>query len=386
VTPAPPAPAPSDVEPAERGSVVEVNATGEAVRIGAATVVINGNASLVWAAGANVTVNATVEKEVAAAGAVVAIDSTIGKSLWAAGSQVDIKGSVAEDVWTGASQLTIDATVGGNLRGGAASVSVGSGTVINGETYLGGEDVIFDGQTIGEAWLGGDYVVFNGRADAGLNVNAARLSLGPQARITGDLNVSDETILEQDPGATVTGATIRTADDRWWNRMVDPRPGRIGFSVFIAGLTIIVGLFLLLIGRGSVEEMANAFRRRPITGFIAGILVLVFIPILILLFAVTIVGIPLAIAIVFLLPLFFVLSYAVAAIGLADFFLNRSGGKRGVLITLLFLIIGAIALGLISLIPVAGGWIVFILLILGVGTFVRVLLRRLRRPEPVPAM
>jgi hypothetical protein len=57
-----------------------------------------------------------------------------------------------------------------------------------------------------------------------------------------------------------------------------------------------------------------------------------------------------------------------------------------VLITLLFLIIGAIALGLVSLIPVAGGWIVFILLILGIGTFVRVLLRRLRRPEPVPAM
>ena len=46
---------------------------------------------------------------------------------------------------------------------------------------------------------------------------------------------------------------------------------------------------------------------------------------------------------------------------------------------------GALALGLIAMIPVAGGPILGILMVLGFGTVVRVLLRRLRRAEPVPA-
>lgn len=379
-TPTPPA-TPEAATP-EAGSVVEHAATGEAVRLGGSTVVITGNASSIWTGATNLTIDATVDNEVLAGAAVVDIDAEIGTNLRVGGSQVDLSGRVGRDVWAGAAELTIDLVIGGDLWAGAARITVAPTTTIEGSTYLGGANVQFDGEARGPIALGGETVVFNGRADAGLKVDADNLILGPNAVITGDLVLSDDTPRPAESGATITGQTT-VEQPEWWQRILF---GPFGFAAFTAGLTIVVGLFFLLIGRGTVEEMANAFRRRPVTGFLAGILALILIPIVTVLVAVTVVGIPLALAIVLLLPLFFVLSYAVTAIGLADFILNRSGGRRGVLVTLLFLIIGAIALGLIALIPLAGGPIVGILLVLGVGTFVRVLLRRLRRPEPVPAL
>ncbi len=374
-TPAAPEPTPA------RGGVVAYQAEGEAVRLGASTLIITGEAELIWAGAANITIDANVANEVAVGGAQVDITGSIGTNLWVGGAEVNLSGDVGKDVGAGANKLNIDLTIGGDLMAGGASVIVSPNTVVNGTTRLGGEYIEFNGEAKDTIVLRGTTVVFNGRADRGLTVEADSLTLGPNAVITGDLTLRPDTETTQETGATITGST-RVDVPEWWEQVVY---GRFAFVLFGVIATLIVGVLFLLIARGSVEEMASTFRRRPISGFFLGILAIILLPIIIFVLMVTVVGIPLAIAVIFLIPVVFVLAYTISAIGLADFALHRGGGRRGILLTLFFLIVGALALGLIAMIPVAGGPILGILMVLGFGTVVRVLLRRLRRAEPVPA-
>jgi apolipoprotein N-acyltransferase len=99
---------------------------------------------------------------------------------------------------------------------------------------------------------------------------------------------------------------------------------------------------------------------------------------------VTVVGIPAGLALLFVVPILIFVSYAVAATGLADLIFNRPRAPRLAGRTFGFLIVGAIILGLVSLIPVAGGMLVFLLLILGAGAFLRSARRRAKRSRRAP--
>lgn len=162
--------------------------------------------------------------------------------------------------------------------------------------------------------------------------------------------------------------------------------GRIGLAVFSAVAIVVAGLGLLIFAGGAYNEAGRDFRNRALTSGLIGVLFLILFPIVAAIFAATVVGIPLALAVLMLVPLIFVLGYATAALGLANVLLNWTGTLVPWGWSLMFLIVGAILIALVSLIPYAGWIIILIALVIGIGAFLRTVGRRVRRwLPPAPA-
>jgi hypothetical protein len=360
------------------GSSVTVTAKGEEISAFGAIVAVAGEAKSINAAGANVSVTAKTTDGVWAAGADLAVDGAIGGEFHAIGGKVTLRGSAAKDVWAGGANVDLDMAIGGDLKTGGGKVAVGPATDIAGSLYAGGGEVAVNGHVAGAVNLTGGKVIFDGRADKAVSVEADEVLIGPNAVIAGDLVLVGDTTAAVDPAAKIAGGTRKAEHEAWWKGpKVDPRPGQIGFALFIAGTAILAGLGLLLLGRTSFDEAASRVRSRPAIDFVIGLVTVVLIPIVAVALVFTGIGAPIAIGLMLLIPLLLIVGHATFALGVADWIFNRDEEPRTVGRSILFLVVGAVGTAIAGAIPVAGPFIVFVVLLLGLGAFLATLRRRL---------
>jgi cytoskeletal protein CcmA (bactofilin family) len=361
------------------GSSVSVAATSEQeVSAFGAIVVVTGEAKSINAAGANVSVTATTAEGVRAAGADLTIDGKIGGEINAIGGRVTLRGTAGKGVWAGGANVDADMAIGGDMKTGGGKVVLGPATDIAGSLYAGGGEVTVSGHVAGAVNLTGGKVVFDGRADKAVSIEAEEVAIGPNAVIAGDLVLVGGTTAVVDPAAKIAGGTRNVEHEAWWKGpKVDPRPGQIGFALFIAGTAVLAGLGLLLLGRNSFDEAASRVRSRPAIDFVIGLVTVVLIPIVALALAFTGIGMPIAFGLVLLIPLLLIIGHATFAIGISDWIFNRDEEPRTAGRSILFLVVGAVGTAIAGAIPVAGPFIVFVVLLLGLGAFLATLRRRL---------
>jgi hypothetical protein len=379
-------PGPAAAQPAigDFGAEKVVTANGEDVSAAGATVIVNGQAASVRAAGASVAIHADVAGNADAAGAEVTVDGDVGGARLAGGS-VTLTGNVAGDALIGGGVVTVTSSVGGSLKVGGGQVSIGPQAVIAGPTRIGGGTITFDGRAEGGARLTGGSVRVNGSVTGDLVVEGGRIIIGPTAVVSGNVVVRSLNEPTVDPSANIAGTVRLEAPSTWWDRaMFESWPFRFGLAAFLAASALITGIVLMVLGRGTFEDATTLARLKVVSSFLIGLVSLILLPIVAIALMATVAGIPAGLALLFAIPILVVVSYAVAATGLADLIFNRPRAPRVAVRTVIFLIVGSILLGLISLIPVAGPIIILVLLIVGAGAFLRSARRRARRWRRAP--
>jgi len=80
-----------------------------------------------------------------------------------------------------------------------------------------------------------------------------------------------------------------------------------------------------------------------------------------------------------LLPIVLVLGHATAVTGIVGWLLGRNVPRLGITRLLFYLILGALVVGLAGIIPFTGTGIVLVVMIFGVGAFLRAVLWRFRQ-------
>lgn len=356
-----------------------VTANGEDVSAAGATVIVNGRAASVRAGGASVAIHADVTGNADAVGAEVTVDGTAG-SVRLGGGTVTLTGDVAGDALIGGGVVTVTSRIGGKLEVGAGQVSIGPQAVITGATRIAGGNVTFDGRSEGGARLTGGAVTVNGTVTGDLILQGGRIVIGPTAAISGNVIVRSLNEPTVDPNATIGGTVRLEAPSTWWDRaMFESWPFRFGFAAFIALSTFVAGIVLMILGRGTFEDAVTIARVKVVSSFLIGLVSLILLPIVAAILMATVVGIPAGLALLFALPVLLVASYAVAATGLTDLIFNRPQSPRIAGRTVVFLIVGAIILGLVSLIPAVGSILLLLLVIWGAGAFLRSARRRAKR-------
>jgi hypothetical protein len=361
-----------------------VDADGGDVSTAGAAVIVNGRAANVRAAGASVAIHADVTGDADAAGAEVTIDGTVGRARLAGGT-VTLTGDVAGDAYVVGGVFTLTSRVGGSLYAGGGQVTIGPQAVISRSTKIGGGRVTFDGRAEGGARIAGGSVIVNGSITGDLVLEGGRIAIGPTAAVSGNVLIRSLEEPAIDPAASIAGAVRREAPASWWDQaMFESWPFRFGAAAFIALSTFVTGIVLMILGRGTFEDAVTLARAKGVSSFLIGLVSLILLPVVAVALMVTVVGIPAGLALLFVVPILIFVSYAVAATGLADLIFNRPRAPRLAGRTFGFLIVGAIILGLVSLIPVAGGMLVFLLLILGAGAFLRSARRRAKRSRRAP--
>lgn len=310
-----------------------------------------------YAAGQSVTVTGAIDGDVAAAARVVKLGGNVTGGVLAAARKVEIGGAVGRTIRAAGQTISIAGIVGIDVVVAGSEVTVSEQTRIGRDLLVAGQSIRVAGDVGRYARLIGDTVVVGGKVGGGLRVDARHLTILPSAIITGDVRYSGELPPDVLQGAQIKGKIERVA-----------RPSEREFTVFGLPATAVFrvweGLGLMLIGlvivavapEGTHEVATNALRRFPLS-ILAGLILLVLAPLVSLVLSATIIGIPLAAALLLLLGAMLYPSQAFVATGIGRILAAPIGRSRGRPVSVyVAVVMGTAVLAVLFALPY--GWIV----------------------------
>jgi len=284
------------------------------------------------------------------AGAIVVRGTVDGDVSGAAGSiRVAEGGRVGGDVRAAAGTLSIDGTVGGNVEAGVGSFELTDTGRIGGSLDVGGGSVSVDGAVGGDVRAGADSIAIGPNADVGgeFRYDAETFTQSPDASVAG--GVVEDTGLRGDVGVTVGPDFVPT-----W----------VGTAYGVVANLALGAVLLLAFPRFS-REVADRVGGDALTSGVVGGAVLIGTPVLLVLVALTLVGIPLALVGIgaYVVALWVGSVYGRYALG--SWVLGRlDRSNRWVA-----LLLGVLAVAAIGFIPWLGGLVDLLVLLLGLGAF-----------------
>jgi cytoskeletal protein CcmA (bactofilin family) len=300
-----------------------------------------------------------------AGGSLVFHGGTGGDYLGAGGEQ-EIGGRVAGNVRAAGGQVRITGTVGDNLTLAGGRLEVEAPAVVGGNAYLAGGQLRVMGTVEGALRVTGGEVWIDGPVGGAVTVQAGRLSIGPRARIAGDLTyrVSAQNVTI-DPAARIDGA-VAGLPPRWTREALFLLRLLWGLGFLVAGAAVIA-----LLPRLAVAS-AEVVGRRPGFAAVLGLAWLILVPLAVLLLVLTFLGIPLALLLFALYLASLYLGRTVVALWLGHRLIGPRlpPGRGGLVLGFLF---GGGLLFLLRLLPWLGALIVLIASLMGIGAVVAAL-------------
>jgi cytoskeletal protein CcmA (bactofilin family) len=322
----------------------------------------------------------TVQGDLIASAGTVRIDGRVDGDLVASGGQVTVAGTVTGDALVGAGQATVSGEVDGDLRVGAGQARI-EGQVKEDVLLGAGQATIASGSQIG-----GDLIFAAGRMQ--LDGAVAGSVLGSTGNYTrgGSVGGSEQVNVAEPEQAKEPTLADRTVD---------------ALRRYVS--ILVIGILLLWLVPRLFRGAADSARRRPLAslgigvlgfvGVIVGLILLVLVTVLVAvvlgllslgsLTGITLFGGLLVAAIVVYL---FVLAIAFAAQAVVSLALGRlvlRGEGRSFGSTLGALAVGLVVVVLVTAIPIVGGWLGALVVLVGLGALL-LLARPGRRREAEP--
>ena len=244
-----------------------------------------------------------------------------------------------------------------------------------------GDLVVFHGSSSVDGTVSGSLTAFDapvtvsGRVDGDVVVFNGRVELASGANVTGDVVSRDDPIVAS--GATIGGTTRRVQTNVNWEGF--GWAGRLAWWLAVSVSTLLIGLVMLwLIGRGATRlEDTGRTAIGPSIGW--GLLAFFGLPILAVLALVTIVGIPLGLGVLAALALIYTLGYT------ATGWLVGRRILRGRTAWVVAFLLGWGILRALALIPIVGGLIWFVAVVVGLGALTVTIWRARSTGRAAPA-
>ncbi|WP_435155732.1 bactofilin family protein [Haladaptatus sp. DFWS20] len=312
------------------------------------------------------TVPATVTAEQTRTGGTVVIEQgeTVNDDLTATAGNVVIRGTINGDLTAFAGNVLIarTGTVSGDMSALAGNVRI-EGNVTGNVESGGGNFVLARTGTVGGSLEGSaGYTLLAGTVSGDTQITSETLRVAETATINGNL-VYDAETFERAPGATIEG-TVRQDES-----MADVGPAPVprvpnwvgtlyGFLV-----NLLLGVVLLAVFPAFSDGVAERARGEPLLSAGVGLLLLILVPLMLVLFAITIIGIPISLlgAFLFIILLWVGTVYGSFTVGVWLLSLADEVNRW------LALLVGLLVVAVINQIPILGGLIQFIVLLLGLG-------------------
>ncbi len=329
-----------------------------------------------------VAANETLDDTLLATGNIVRVEGVVNGDLLAFGGSVEVRGTVKGDLVSFAKRTVVSGTVEGNIYNFSNSLDLDGqlghniyGLVqslhVNDRGRVGGGIVVAAGDVSLEGGVNRSVTIYTGDADVSgsigreLTVTGDSLTLTNTARIGGGLSarVRDLKKVHIADGATIVG----TRDIRVRVRQSHFARPRFYFyqAVWLASAMLVGWLGLVLFPgffQASTRAVGSGWRSLGL-----GFAVLAGVPVVIILTAITLVGLP---ASLMLLAMYLVAIYlAKVWVGafLGQILLKPTGETKGD--WLLALLVGVLILTIVGFIPYLGGLVHFGVVCLGLGAF-----------------
>ncbi|MGH8285864.1 MAG: hypothetical protein ACRETT_08870 [Steroidobacteraceae bacterium] len=354
-----------------------------ALAFAATGVALGGEQSLrvgndVFLAGDEAAFRSDVTGDALLAGGEVSFEGSTGGDAVLTGGRVRVRGNIGEDLYAAGGEVSVSGTISGSARIAGGKVRIDESAQINDGLSVAGGRVELNGHAGRYAQIAGGEVRIDGRVDGDVDVSSGELVIGPRAVIEGRVTHRGPRAPRVDSSAQVQGGVHHVPSKG------DGRALRNLFTfaafLWLAGWTI-VGILILGLLPGASRAVTDTARSRPWAAVLLGLALCFAIPVVIVLCAITLVGIPLALLLLCLYFVLLPLGYLASVATLGDWLLPRLRGGKPVTTPMrigAFVLVLVVAY-LITRIPVVGGLIVLALLLAGLGGLVLAVAQR-RQP------
>ncbi len=339
----------------------------------------------VFRAGDRVVLTENVTGDALLAGGAVTIQGSAGGDVAAAGGEVEIAGNVGEDLYVAGGRITVRGKVSGSSRIAGGEVEIADSASLEDGVTVGGGEIRVRGHIGRYLQVAGGEVRIDGRVDGDVNVSSGRLSVGPDAVISGRLTHRGPREPHVDSGAQIAGG-VQHVSERRDGRLAGRMFGAFAF-VWWLGWTL-VGVLLIALLPQATRAVTDHIRSRPGAAALFGLAVLCLVPIAILITAITVIGIPLAILLAFAYVLLLPLGYLASVVAIVDASLPRvrKAAPPSTLMRVGAFVLAAVVIYLVTRIAFIGGLVGFALLIVGLGGLALVARPGSKRATPEPAV
>jgi cytoskeletal protein CcmA (bactofilin family) len=321
----------------------------------------------IYATGELIEVAGRLEGDLVAAGQRVQTTGPIDGDLFAAARTIDIRGPVADSARLAGEQITVDATIDGDLVAAGNRCHLFEDARVTGGVTAACATLDILGTVDRDLRGAAGEITIGGHVRGNAQIRADRLVLGPRARIDGDLDYQARTPLSPEETARV-GGTVR------FDEVVDDdassgvTTGGLLFWAWQTGAALVAGILMVAVFRGLVPHLGTVLAGNTTVGALLGFAAFLVVPAGSVVAMVTIVGIPVGIAVVCL----FVVALYAAKLPVAAW----AGGRllalagRPVASPYAAMALGIVALYLAFAIPYLGRLVWLVATWLGLGAMV----------------
>ena len=347
--------------------------TGESVTIPEETVV-EGN---LFASGNDIVVNGDVTGDLVCAGKNVTVTGSVEGDILCVAQAITVSGDVGGSIRTVSQNLSLDGSVNRNIT--SVGQNIGISKDVGGDVFVAASQIVTEADIAGSLYAAAETIKIGGSINRNVHVTVDSLNVGGSASIAGTL-----TYESQNDATIAFGSTIRaTSHIQPESKGVDTKEkkwiGKSGFEIGkkILSLLFVLGfgiLFIIFFPRDAVriqtemEGARGASLGVGIVSIIAGFICMI-------LFALTIIGIPVTLLIGILFAFFLFISRLSVALVIGKRTIEALNIKNQENL-FLQMTAGMVLTWLLFLVPIAGGLLKMILCVWAFGAIVRLLFLR----------
>jgi hypothetical protein len=338
-----------------------------------------------FVAGGSVRQTQPVDGDLFGVGGNVDLAASVQGDAVVCGGDVRVRETIKQDLYACGGNVRVEAAVGRSARVAGGNVEIADSGSIGGNLSVAGGTIEIRGPVAGNVQVAAGDVLIDGPISGDVRIAAGSLELGPNARIAGKLIHRGVEKIRRDPAAQVGGGIERGPSVRVRGAERHRSGSGIGGWLWSLGLVALAGFIAGVFPVGS-RNIGERLRNDPGIGLLLGFIALVCIPIAAIILVVTIIGIPLALAVLLLYFVMLIVGYAAVGVMVGDAALARlrsqdaarAGWRVGAAMAAM------LALALLTRIPFIGALVTFVALLAGLGAIALAIRARTSAPAPSP--
>lgn len=336
-----------------------------------------------YAAGNRVDITAPMPADVIVAGRDVTIRQSVSGDIAAAGWRVELAGRADDDVRVAGSEIVVNAPVMGDVTMAGGTITLGPQSIIGGRSWITGNTVRIDGVLDRDVSVAAANVIVTGEIRQPTRIVAERLEIAKGARVWGPLTYRGPQPAIVADGAMVQGPVTytRIAPREARRAREMPVASTLLFSIhlFLAGLLVIV--FLPRTEASIVETL----RRQPGKSALAGLTLVVTVPIAALFLILSVLGLPLGLVLAAMYAVLLFAGVLTTAFFVGEWEGRVLGSDTGMTRRRQVVLLLAGVLTLAVLRVLFGGFTVFVSMLFGFGALALWMYQSIVKSERAPA-
>lgn len=320
----------------------------------------------VYASCGDMKIDGTVNGDVIAICKSVTINGTINGDLITFSQNITINGEVKGSARLAGTNITINGTIGHNVNAFGTEINLTSSSTVAWDVLIAGVNGNFNG-TIGGN-LHGDIASANIGGKIGKNINLTvednnqgGLLITKEAIVGGGLSYTSKQEAKIESVSSIVGPVSHAASKEKASNTIDT----LSNIFYKLSALFLVGLILISLKKNFIHDVAENLENKNWQTTLLGLVALILTPIIIIFFALTVIGIPLAIIILAAYLILLILSPIVSSFFVATLVLKNFIKKP--INIFLILLIGLLIFVLLSALPYIGGLLTIFFIIYGLG-------------------